>query len=272
MDIKKLTIFLFLVLLSAVAPAAEDPVSDSLEIGVIEHLNEFVPDNIMLTNENNERVELKKIIDKPTVLTFVYFECPMLCTPLLNGLADVIDKTDLQIGKDYQVLTIGFHLAEPLSLAIEKKKNYLREMRTREDAAKGWKFFISDSANIARATNAFGFKYKWAGNNVFLHSATLIFISPDGKITRYLNGTYFLPFEFKMAITESSKGISGPTINKVLQFCYGYDSQAKRYVLDITKLFGTLMIVLVVIFLFILIVKPMIKKRRMRHATDNQKI
>lgn len=272
MDIKKLTILIFLVLLTAISTAAEDPVTDSVEIGVIEHLNEFVPNNIMLTNEKNERVELKKIINKPTVLTFVYFECPMLCTPLLNGLSDVIDKTDMEIGKDYQVITIGFNVAEPLSLAIEKKKNYLNEMRTRREAANGWQFFISDSVNIAKATNAFGFRYKWAGNNVYLHSATLIFISPDGKITRYLNGTYFLPFEFKMAIIESSKGISGPTINKVLQFCYGYDTQAKRYVLDITKLFGALMIVLVVIFLFILIVKPMIRKRRMLHSTDRQRI
>lgn len=272
MALKHVTILFFLILLPALASAAEKPVTDSLEIGVIEHLDEFVPENIMLINENNEKVELKKLITKPTVLTFVYFECPMLCTPLMNGLADVIDKSNMTIGKDYQVLTIGFNVAEPLSLAVEKKKNYLREMRTRQDAEKGWQFFISDSANIAKATNAFGFRYKYAGNNVFLHSATLIFISPEGKITRYLNGTYFLPFEFKMAIIESSKGISGPTINKVLQFCYGYDSQANRYVLDITKVFGALMIVLVLIFGFFLIVKPMLKKRRIQHATNNQKI
>jgi protein SCO1/2 len=178
----------------------------------------------------------------------------------MNGISEVIDKTrDLKIGKDYQVLTIGFNVEEPLSLAISKKKNYVANMKTKE-AAEGWKFFISDSLNIAKATNALGFRYKKAGN-VFLHSATLIFISPQGKITRYLNGTYFLPFEFKMAITESSQGISGPTINKLLQFCYGYDSQAKRYVLDVTKVGGTIILLILVITVSILIFKPMIKKK-----------
>ena len=86
-----------------------------------------------------------------------------------------------------------------------------------EEIARGWKFFISDSASIAKATNAVGFKYKRQGND-FLHAASVMVISPDGKITRYLNGLYFLPFEFKMAIIEANKGQSGPTINKVLQF------------------------------------------------------
>jgi protein SCO1 len=232
---------------------------DSLEIGIVEHLNATVPNDIMLINEKNDTVNLKKIIDKPTVLCFVYFDCPMLCSPLMNGLAEVIDKSDMKIGKDYQVLTIGFNTEEPLSLAIEKKKNYVAHMKTK-NAAVGWHFFVSDSSNIARATNAFGFRYKKAGN-VFLHSATIIFVSPEGKITRYLNGTYYLPFEFKMAVAESSKGISGPTINKLLQYCYGYDNQAKRYVLDVTKIGGILILLLLVSLVIFLIIKPMIQKK-----------
>jgi protein SCO1 len=248
--------------LSAQVMAVDTPV-DNLEIGIVEHLNQIVPDNIKLVNEKNDTVNLKKIIDKPTVLCFVYFECPMLCSPLMNGLAEVIDKTNMKIGTDYQVLTIGFNTAEPLSLAIEKKKNYVTHMKTKE-ASQGWKFFVSDSANIARATEALGFRYKRAGN-VFLHSATIIFISPEGKITRYLNGTYFLPFEFRMGITESSKGISGPTINKVLQFCYGYDSQAHRYVLDVTKVAGSLIVLIILIMVYILVFKPMLKKKAVKN-------
>jgi len=232
---------------------AEDPKTDNVEIGIVEHLNEFVPEDIMLTDETGNSVNLKSLIDKPTVLLFVYFNCPMLCSPLMNGLAEVIDKTDLEMGKDYQVLTIGFNTAEPLSLAIAKKKNYVQNMKTKE-ASSAWKFFISDSINLAKATEATGFKYKKAGTE-FLHSATLIFISPEGKITRYLNGTYFLPFEFKMAITEASRGQSGPTINKILQYCYGYDTQAQRYVLDVTKVGGGLILILLLILVFWLIFK-----------------
>ncbi len=253
-----------LILISTIATASKhsETKKDEVEIGIVEHLNEYVPGNIQLINEKGDTVNLKNIIDKPTVLCFVYFECPMLCTPLMNGLAEVIDKSDMKIGKDYQVLTIGFNTEEPLSLAIEKKKNYILHMKTKE-AANGWKFFVSDSANIARATNGLGFKYKKAGN-VFLHSATLIFISQKGKITRYLNGTYFLPFEFKMAVVESSKGYSGPTINKLLQYCYGYDTQSHRYAMDVTKVGGAIILFLLLSIVFFLIFKPMIHKNAKR--------
>jgi len=235
------------------------PKTEDVEIGIVEHLNEYVPGNISLINEKGDTVNLKKIINKPTVLCFVYFECPMLCSPLMNGLAEVIDKSDMKIGKDYQVVTIGFNTEEPLSLAIEKKKNYISHMKSKE-AIDGWKFFVSDSANISRATNGLGFKYKRAGN-VFLHSATLIFIGQDGKITRYLNGTYFLPFEFKMALIESSKGVSGPTINKLLQYCYGYDTQSQRYAMDVTKVGGAIILFLLLSIVFFLIFKPMMHKK-----------
>ena len=236
--------------------------SDSLEIGIVEHTNEYVPANIWLVNEKNDTVNLKKLIDKPTVLCFVYFECPMLCSPLMNGLAEVIDKSTMEIGKDYQVLTIGFNTDEPLSLAISKKKNYVAHMKTKA-AADGWKFFISDSTNIALATKALGFRYKRAGN-VFLHSATLIFISPEGKITRYLNGTYYLPFEFKLAISESSKGVSGPTINKLLQYCYGYDIQSRRYALDVTNVGGAIILFILLTVVGFLIIRPMFHKRNLK--------
>ena len=272
MNIKKVFLCISIIGLGSVSlavKATDKDLSDSVEIGIVEHLNEYVPNNILLIDEKNDTVNLKKIIDKPTVLCFVYFECPMLCSPLMNGIAQVIDKTDLQIGKDYQVITIGFNIEEPLSLAIQKKKNYIEHMKTKE-AAIGWKFYISDSLNIARATNALGFRFKRAGN-VFLHSATLIFISPQGKITRYLNGTYILPFEFKMGIVESSKGVSLPTINKMLQYCYGYDNQAQRYVLDVTKVGGALILTILLIIVFFLIFKPMIFKKNLESRTKNQK-
>jgi len=255
-----LSISLFLVAFNALSlKAAVSSKPDSLEIGIVEHLNQYVPDHINLINEKGDTVDLKKIINKPTVLCFVYFECPMLCSPLMNGLAEVIDKSNIKIGKDYQVLTIGFNTEEPLSLAIKKKKNYVEHMKTKE-ASEGWQFFVSDSSNIARATNAFGFRYKRAGN-VFLHSATLIFISPEGKITRYLNGTYYLPFEFRMAIAESSKGVSGPTINKLLQYCYGYDIQSRRYAMDVTKVGGAIILFILLVIVLTLIIKPMLKRK-----------
>ena len=240
---------------SVVNPALKD---DEVEIGVVEHLDEYLPDSILLVNERGEKVWLADIIDKPTVLNFVYYRCPGICSPLMEAVAGVMDKADIEPGEDYQVLTISFDPGETIDLGIRKKKNYLNLMNNPdkvEKAQSGWKFFVSDSASIVKVTNATGFKYKKTGND-FTHAASLIIVSPNGKITRYLNGLYFLPFEWKMAIVESSKGQSGPTVNKVLRFCYSYDPEGQSYVLNVTKISGTLILFFAVVFLLVLVLKP----------------
>ena len=128
-------------------------------------------------------------------------------------------------------------------------------MEKTEQAKEGWTFYTTDSANIARLTDATGFRYKPVGND-FIHSATLIVTSPNGKITRYMNGIYFLPFELKMSVLDASEGKTGPTINKVLQYCYSFDPEGQEYVFNITKVAGTLIIFFgVVIFLVLILAK-----------------
>lgn len=237
---------------------AINPVSnkEDVEIGIVEHLNDFLPDSILLVNEKGEKVWLADVIDKPTIINFVYYRCPGICSPLMEAVAGVMDKSDLIPGKDYQVLTISFDPSETIELGIRKKSNYLNLMTAKvEEAKNGWLFFTADSASIAKATKATGFKYKRTGND-YLHAASLTVVSSQGKITRYLNGMYFLPFEWKMAIVEASKGQSGPTLNKVLRFCYSYDPVGQTYVMNITKVSGTLILFFAAIFLLILVFKP----------------
>ncbi len=230
-----------------------------MEVGIIEHLDDTIPQNIQLTNEAGELVFLKDQIDKPTAIVFVYFRCPGICSPLMDGIADVIQKSDLKIAEDYQVITISFDPKETYDLAVKKKNNYksLIEGKNTQD---GWKFYTGDSLNIARATKALGFRYKKTGNE-YTHAATVIVTSPDGKITRYLNGTYFLPFEFKLAIMEASKGQAGPTINKILQYCYSYDPVGQAYVLNVTKVTGTIILVMGLLVFLLLVFKKPRKKR-----------
>jgi len=260
-----LFVYLFFVLLNfTFAQSVINPVdsNDDVEIGIVEHLDEYLPDSIALVNEEGEKVWLSDVIDKPTVINFVYFRCPGICSPLMEAVAGVMDKSELVPGKDYQVLTISFDPRETIDLGIRKKANYLKLFNNQEkaeEAKTGWRFFVSDSASIIRATNATGFKYKKTGND-FLHAASLTVTSPDGKITRYLNGMYFLPFEWKMAIVEASKGQSGPTLNKVLRFCYSYDPVGQTYVLNVTKVSGTIILFLAMVLLLVLVVKPKRKK------------
>ena len=258
--IKKKLGILFLFLILGWQPkaqnikAVDEIKSPELEIGLVEHLDEYIPDNIMVIDTNGKPQNLKSLINKPTVLMWVYYRCPGICSPLMTSVAETIEKSDLILGKDYQVITISFDYTEGSDLAIKKRKNYLNLIKRPIDQS-GWQFYTADSLNIAQGTEATGFRFKKTGND-FMHSATLIMLSPDAKITRYLQGTYFLPFEFKLALVEASQGKSGPTIFKVLQFCYSYDPAGQQYVLNVTKVAGTFILGVALIVFLILILKP----------------
>jgi protein SCO1 len=234
-----------------------------LEVGITEHLDDYVPSDIMLTDHNGKLVNLKQLITKPTVLCFVYYRCPGICSPLMNGLAEVIAGTGLALGKDYQAITISFDSRETYDLGQKKRINYLKKIKGQD--ASGWTFLTGDSANIAKATKALGFGFKFV-NNEFMHEGALIMISPDGKITRYLKGISFIPFEFKLAIIEASQGKSAPTIIKVLKFCYSYDRKTETYSLDVTRITATLTI----IFALSLLIYLLISGRRKKSKSVNQ--
>ncbi len=222
------------------------------EVGITEHLDEYLPGDIMLTDHNGNLVNLKQMIDKPTVICLVYYRCPGICSPLMNGFAEVMGGTDLALGKDYQAFTISFDQTETYDLGAKKRDTYLKQIKDQDGA--GWTFFTGDSANIARITGAVGFGYKLV-NNEFMHEGALILLSPEGKITRYLKGISFQPFEFKLAVYEAAKGKSAPTLIKVLQYCYSYDTKAERYSLDITRITATFTIIFAVTLLLILLIR-----------------
>jgi protein SCO1/2 len=256
---------LFLLLLLLLIPMVSNPQTaitpQDVEIGVEEHLDEYLPADIVLTGENGESASLGSLIDKPTIINLVYYRCPGICSPLMEGLADVMGRVDLELGKDYQVLTISFDPRESIELGIRKKNNYLNLMSNPEPAREHWRFFVSDSLNIARLTGAVGFKYKRTGND-FLHAATITVVSPDRKITRYLNGTYFLPFEITMAITEASEGISAPTVNRILQYCFSYDPVGQKYVISMTRMAFPIITLTAVVMVLILVVRTARKKKK----------
>ena len=232
---------------SATAEKAKD-----LEVGITEHLDQYVPSDIMLTNQDGKLVNLKQLINKPTVLCFVYYKCPGICSPLMNGLAEVMEATGLALGKNYQAITISFDSRETYDLGQKKRLNYLKKLKGQDPS--GWTFLTGDSANIAKVTKALGFGYKFV-NNEFMHEGALIMISPDGKITRYLKGISFVPFEFKLAVYEASQGKSAPTIIKVLKYCYSYDRKTERYSLDVTRITATLTIIFAVSLLLYLLIR-----------------
>ncbi|MBI4679975.1 MAG: SCO family protein, partial [Nitrospirae bacterium] len=197
-------------------------------------------------------VVLKELVNKPTVITPVYLSCTHTCPLLLLGLADVIGKTKMQAGKDYQILTISFDENDSPQTAAEKKPGYLKatNMLIPDDA---WRFLTGNAENIRKFTGAVGFKAKKESMG-FSHPVTLIFISPDGKIVRYLYGITFLPLEFEMAVTEASKGEVVSLARKALLYCMSYDPQGRRYVFNTLKVVATGIIAAIVSFFIYLII------------------
>jgi protein SCO1 len=235
------------------------------ELGIYEHLDQYIPNDLVFVTENYDTINLLEQIDKPTVIVPVYYECPGLCSPLLEGVADVISKAEIEPGIDYQVFTISFNPAEKTRLAAEKKENYLKLVKNGKDARTGWIFHTGDSANISRLLNSLGYKVKKEGKD-WIHPAAIVVLSPQGKITRYLHGTYFLPFDLKMAVVEASEGRSGPTINKMLKFCFSYDAKGKKYVFNITKVSGSIIILVALGFFVSLVISG---KKKNKPSVEN---
>lgn len=245
-------LFVFLMLFQFTFMALAQ-VDQSPEVGIVEHLGKTIPLDLKFINDKFEPVTLKQLIDKPTILSFVYFDCPGLCSPLLEGLGDVISKTDLKLGKDYQVITISFNFRDTPEKAKQKKERFTE--RYAKGNSNGWIFLTTDSATIFNITHATGFITKAVGLD-FVHPSAIIAISPQGMITRYLYGITFQPIDFKMALVEANKGQPRPTIQKILQLCYSYDPQGQRYTVDVLKVTGLLVIFFILIFVVVYIVRP----------------
>jgi protein SCO1/2 len=169
------------------------------------------------------------------------------------NLAGVIGKLSSEPGKEYQVLAFSFDETEQPNLALEKKKSYLKmiEKPFPDDA---WRFLTGDQENIHQLTDAIGFHFKRQGQD-FLHPVSLVILSSEGKITRYIYGTELLPFDLKMALLEASEGRVGPTLSKVLKFCFSYDPQGRKYVFNTLKVTGIVTLLFAFGFFLFLILK-----------------
>jgi protein SCO1/2 len=242
------------VLLCAVVVSSTSARQQPPKVGIQEKLGQTLPLDVELYDETGQLVQLKSLMNKPTIFTFVYYRCPGICSPLLNELAKMVDKMDLELGKDYQILTVSFDHRETPEIAAAKKENYLDLVGKRTDP-KGWRFLTADSISIQRLTNAAGFYFMRSGND-FVHAGALIIVSPEAKITRYINGIKYLPFDIKMAVYEASTGKIGPTIATLLTICFSYDPESHSYTLNIVRISAIVILILVGVFVLVFLVGP----------------
>lgn len=225
------------VLLAACVCAAQEPEKDP-RIGIEEHLGKQIDlAAFSFTDEDGRAIQLQDLFDRPIALTLVYYRCPGICTPLLQEVARVAGLCDLAIGDDYRVVTISFDPAETPALARTKKANMIAEVKNKQVSDDAWRFLTGDADNIRRITEAVGFHYSLDKNKTdFVHAATVIFLSPEGKIVRYLTATKFNPADLKMAVVDASTGHARSFMRRIERLCYSYDPEGNVYVLKVNRI------------------------------------
>ncbi len=255
-----LVLFLFSACLATADAFGHGTEAGKADVTLEEKLGQYLPADAVFTDEKGKKENLKTLIDRPTIIAPVYYGCMHECPMLLNGLAQVLGKIDLaKPGRDYRVIALSFDENDTPQIARDKKINYIKAVgRPFPDDA--WTFLTGSAANIRKFTDAIGFRFQRDSAHEFSHPITLVVVSRDGKIVRYLNGVTFLPFEVTMALTEAAEGRVGTTTQKLLQYCFSYDPLKKSYVFNILQVTGAVMVLFVGSFLAWLLIST--KKKR----------
>jgi protein SCO1 len=206
------------------------------EIGFDQRINEQMALDTTFVDEAGRRVPLAGYFGRhPVVLVFAYYDCPMLCTQVLNGLGSALAILSLEPGKDFEIVTISFDPRDTPAAATAKKARYV-ERYNRPGAAAAWHFLTGDQASIDRVTRAAGFRYVWdADTKQFAHPTGVIVLTPDGRLARYLFGIEYGPRDLRYALVEASDGRVGSAVDSLLLYCYHYDPVTGRYGLVIMR-------------------------------------
>lgn len=248
------------------APAGEK-IRDAEKMGIQEKLGTTLDLNLPFTNEKGEQVVLGDYFKshKPVVLSLIYYTCPGLCNYHLNGLFEGLKGVDWNPGEKFDVVAISFDPKEGPEVAGPKKQNYI-DMYGRPDTAAGVHFLTANQETIAALTQKVGFSYKWdEPTKQWAHSSAAIFVSPEGKVTRYLHGIMFEPKDLRLALTEATDGKIGSFVDQMIWYCFMYDPQLSKYTIYAFRLvqIGGL---LVVMFLMALVIPHWWKSRLPRSS------
>lgn len=237
------------------SPKYYDPTSEASQssglppvlkrVGIEQKLGANLPLDAELKDEDGKAVRLGDYFrsGRPVIVAFVYFECPMLCNQVLNGLSGSLKGISFDAGREFDVVAISFDARENdnPTLAKNKKASYM-ERYGRPGTEKGWHFLTGNQASIDAVTSAAGFSYEWdEKSNQFAHAAAVMIASPEGKLTRYFYGIDYSPKDIKFGVMESAENKVGNPAEKLLLYCYHYDPSTGKYglaILNVIRLGG----------------------------------
>ena len=233
------------------APGAvsSDTPSQFVDVTFRQRLNERLPLDATFKDETGRSVTLGQYFGrKPVILAFVYYQCPMLCIQVMNGLSSALGVMPFKAGQDFEVVLVSFDPRDTPAIAAEKKRTHLEYWSAEADAG-AWHLLSGDEATIRRVTSAAGFNYRWDdATQQFAHVSGVLVLTPDGTLSRYFYGVEYSPKELRLALVESGEGKVGSAIDELLLYCFHYDPASGRYgvvVMNLIRLGGVLTVLFI---------------------------
>ena len=226
------------------------------DVGIDQRLNDSIPLDLTFRDEAGQTVKLRQFFgDKPVILSLVYYNCPMLCTQVLSGMERSLKDVPMDIGKQFNVVTVSIDPTEEPALAAAKRALYTG-LYGRPGAAQGWHFLTGDEAQIRQLASAAGFRYAYdPQTKQFAHASAIMILTPDGKISRYFYGIQYASRDLRLGLVEASNGKIGTPVDQILLFCYHYDAATGKYSVLISRILkaaGVFTILVIGIGIFLL--------------------
>ena len=226
------------------------------EVSIAQRLNEPIPPDIIFRDEDGKAVHLGDYFGKKLiVLSLVYFDCPALCTEVLNGELRTMKAISLDLGKDFDAITVSFEPKDTPALAKAKRDVYAGQYG-RPGAARNWHFLTGEQASIDALTQAAGFHYEYdSASRQYAHAAAILVLTPHGRIARYFYGVTYPARDFRLGLVEASEGKIGTPTDHALLYCYQYDPMTGKYgliVMNVVRAAGLLTLLVLGIFMFVM--------------------
>lgn len=236
--------------------SAEEKPAQLQGVGIDQKLDGQIPLSLPFRDESGTDVTLGAYFDgRPVILAMVYYECPMLCTLVLNGLVSALRTLSFNAGDEFQVVAVSFDPKETPELATAKKETYLRSYG-RSGAEKGVHFLTGRAEAIGTLAESLGFRYKYLPDvDEYAHGAAIMVLTPQGKIARYFYGVEYPPRDLRLALVEAAENRIGSPVDQLLLYCFRYDPSSGRYtavVMNIIRLGGVLTVAVLGAFMLLM--------------------
>lgn len=256
-------------LLAATAQLGAEPLTqfDPLnEVRLEQRLGAQLPLDARFRDESGAEIELGELFgDKPVMLALVYYECPMLCNLVLNGVVEALNSTPFRPGEDFELVAISIDPLETSELARAKRENYL-SLYDHPETEDGWHFLVGDEEQIRAVADAVGFVYFYdPGIDEYAHASGIVLATPDGRLSRYFYGVEYAAQDVRLGLVEASEGEIGGAVEQFLLLCFHYDPTTGKYGFAIQNALRAGALVTVAVLLGFLL-KSLRRERRERRG------